>query len=49
MSGFVLAHIGQWTTSLAFFGPVLVLSLGLYAAVVVERRRSRQEAAEESR
>jgi hypothetical protein len=26
----VLAHIGHWTTSLAFFGPVLVLPLALY-------------------
>jgi hypothetical protein len=27
---FILAHLGHWTTSLAFFGPVLVLPLALY-------------------
>lgn len=26
----VLAHFGHWSSSLAFFGPVLVLPLGLY-------------------
>jgi hypothetical protein len=26
----LFAHIGHWTTSLAFFGPVLVLPLALY-------------------
>jgi len=40
MSPLVLAHIGHWTTSLAFFGPVVLLPLGLYAAAVMERRRS---------
>jgi hypothetical protein len=40
MSTLVLAHIGHWTTSLAFFGPVVLLPLGLYGAAVMERRRS---------
>lgn len=35
----VLAHIGHWTTQLAFFGPVIVLPLGLYVVVLIERRR----------
>ena len=35
----VLAHAGHWTTTLAFFGPLVVLPLGLYAVVLVERRR----------
>ena len=26
----VFAHIGHWTTSLAFFAPVVVLPLGLF-------------------
>jgi hypothetical protein len=39
VSMLILAHIGHWTTSLAFFGPVLVLPLGLYAVVLIERRR----------
>ena len=39
MSSLVLAHIGHWTTNLAFFGPVIVLPLGLYAVVLIERRR----------
>jgi hypothetical protein len=30
VSMFVLAHVGHWTTSLAFFGPVLILPLALY-------------------
>ena len=28
----VFAHIGHWTTSLAFFAPVVVLPLGLFLA-----------------
>lgn len=43
MSTLVLAHIGHWTTSLAFFGPVIVLPLGLYAWLLLERRRARGE------
>jgi len=30
VSVFILAHLGHWTTSLAFFGPVMVLPLALY-------------------
>lgn len=36
---FVLAHVGHWATNLAFFGPVIVLPLGLYVMVLLERRR----------
>lgn len=39
MSTFVLAHAGHWVTNLAFFGPVVLLPLGLYMIVLVERRR----------
>lgn len=42
MRPFILAHLGHWV-SLAFFGPVLVLPLGLYAVVLVERRRGGDE------
>jgi hypothetical protein len=31
----VFAHFGHWSTSLAFFAPVIVLPLGLY---IVARR-----------
>lgn len=34
----VLAHAGHWATNLAFFAPVLVLPLALYAMVLVGRR-----------
>lgn len=43
MSTLVLAHIGHWTTPLAFFGPVVVLPAGLYAIALVERRRRAKE------
>lgn len=49
MSTLVLAHIGHWTTSLAFFGPVILLPLGLYAALLIERRRARGRAPEAPR
>lgn len=39
MSAFVFAHLGHWTTALAFFGPVVILPLGLYAVVLLDRRR----------
>lgn len=34
----LLAHAGHWATSLAFFGPVLVLPLALYVAARMGRR-----------
>lgn len=43
MSPLVLAHIGHWTSLLPFFGPVLVLPLGLYAVVLLDRRGGRLE------
>lgn len=36
----VLAHLGHWSTTVAFFGPVLLLPLACYGLVLVERRRS---------
>lgn len=33
--GVVLAHAGHWATAAAFFGPVVVLPLGLWAATLV--------------
>lgn len=39
MSAPLLAHLGHWMTTIAFVGPVLVLPLGLYALVLLERRR----------
>ncbi len=35
----LLAHVGHWTTTLAFFGPLVLLPLGLWVVVLVERRR----------
>lgn len=43
MSALVLAHAGHWATNLAFFGPVVVLPLGLYAVVLADRRRGEPE------
>lgn len=34
----ILAHIGHWTTSLAFFAPVVILPLGLFLAMRLSDR-----------
>ena len=41
MTAPVLAHIGHWAMSLAFFGPVILLPPGLYIVTLLERRRGR--------
>lgn len=35
----VLAHVGHWSTTIAFFGPVVLLPVGCYVLVLLERRR----------
>lgn len=43
MTATLLAHVGHWTTTIAFVGPVVLLPLGLYAIVLIERRRGDEE------
>ncbi|MBA2349478.1 MAG: hypothetical protein H0V81_14415 [Solirubrobacterales bacterium] len=33
-AGLVLAHAGHWATAAAFFGPVVVLPIGLWATTL---------------
>lgn len=38
MSTLVLAHLGHWTTALAFIGPVVLLPLAFWAAAAASKR-----------
>lgn len=40
----VLAHAGHWLTAAAFFGPVVVLPLGLWAATAFGDRKEQPSA-----
>ncbi len=43
----VIAHAGHWLTSLAFFGPVVVLPLGLFLAARLSGRSPQGGASQE--
>jgi hypothetical protein len=45
----VFAHFGHWTTSLAFFAPVVILPLGLFLTARAGQRSSADSACSDER